>query len=464
MSARRGAGAPDVARTGAVPGAPVPRGPGARPPVPPAGARPGGGGGTDRRALLRLAAGTAAVVGLFLGFGRGDLLLFIVAILVIVMLHELGHFATAKWSGMKVTEYFVGFGPRLWSVRKGETEYGVKAVPAGGYVKIPGMTNLDKVDPADEPRTYRQRPFHQRILVACAGSGMHFLIAFVLAWSAILAFGAPTSSAVRIAGFVHWPGHATNAAQAAGLHAGDTVLAVDGKAVTTAEQFSSIVRRSPGRPLHLMIQRDGHGLVLTVTPVAGHLLPDGSETIGPGPGPAIGIIGISSSVDPVLTPEGPFRAVGTAAVQVARTTSATVAGLGHVFSPHGLGSFVHQVTDSQAAAKAAANPAQSDRVMSLVGAGRIAVQAEHKGVLYFIDVLIALNIVIALVNMLPMLPLDGGHVAIALYERLRTRRGGPSYRADAAKLLPVAYAFMAVLLVVVLSAAFLDIAHPVSLH
>ena len=89
--------------------------------------------------------------------------LLVIAILVtMVMLHELGHFATAKWTGMKVTEYFVGFGPRLWSVRRGETEYGVKAIPAGGYVRILGMTMTEEVDPADEPRSYRQQTFHRR--------------------------------------------------------------------------------------------------------------------------------------------------------------------------------------------------------------------------------------------------------------------------------------------------------------
>ena len=95
---------------------------------------------------------------------------------------------------MKVTEYFVGFGPRLWSVRRGETDYGIKAIPAGGYVKIPGMTNLEEIDPADEARTYRQPPFHKRIIVACAGSFMHFVMAFLLAWGALLFFGTPTTS------------------------------------------------------------------------------------------------------------------------------------------------------------------------------------------------------------------------------------------------------------------------------
>ena len=128
----------------------------------------------------------ALVTALFLVAGLGDLLLFIAILIVIVMLHELGHFATAKWSGMKVTEYFVGFGPRLWSVRRGETEYGVKAIPAGGYVRITGFTVLEDVAAEDEPRAYRQQPFWKRIIVGSAGSAMHFLIAFVLALISVL--------------------------------------------------------------------------------------------------------------------------------------------------------------------------------------------------------------------------------------------------------------------------------------
>src|SRR5208282_2254501 len=104
----------------------------------------------------------------------------VLALVAMVMLHEFGHFATAKWSGMKVTEFFVGFGPRLWSLRRGETEYGIKALPLGGYCRIIGMNNLEEVDPADEPRTYRQAPVWRRLSVALAGSAMHFLIAICL--------------------------------------------------------------------------------------------------------------------------------------------------------------------------------------------------------------------------------------------------------------------------------------------
>ena len=125
---------------------------------------PGGGGGheepvvggkTARRSLVELGLAVAAIVVLSIVTGQVDLLIVIACLIVMIMIHELGHFLAAKHGKMKVTEYFLGFGPRLWSFRKGETEYGIKAFPLGGYVKIPGMTNLEVVDPADEARARR---------------------------------------------------------------------------------------------------------------------------------------------------------------------------------------------------------------------------------------------------------------------------------------------------------------------
>src|SRR5581483_5556965 len=128
-----------------------------------------------QRSLAELAVAVAVIVALSVALGATDLLVVVACIVVMVMVHELGHLLAAKRGGMKVSEYFLGFGPRLWSFHRGETEYGVKAFPLGGYVKIPGMTNIEEVDPEDEPRTYRQKPFHSRLLVAVAGSAMHFL-------------------------------------------------------------------------------------------------------------------------------------------------------------------------------------------------------------------------------------------------------------------------------------------------
>ena len=117
------------------------------------------------------------IVGLGFAAGAGETVLLVLALIGCIVAHEFGHFVTAKAAGIKVTEFFVGFGPRLWSVRRGETEYGVKALPLGGYCRILGMNNLEEVDPADEPRTYRQAPLWRRLSVALAGSAMHFLIA-----------------------------------------------------------------------------------------------------------------------------------------------------------------------------------------------------------------------------------------------------------------------------------------------
>ena len=107
-------------------------------------------------------------------------LIFLFALLFSVMLHESGHFVTAKRFGMKCTRYFIGFGPTVWSTQRGETEYGIKALPVGGFVKIVGMTSMDDVDPEDEPRSFRRAPGWQRLIVLAAGSFMHFVLAALL--------------------------------------------------------------------------------------------------------------------------------------------------------------------------------------------------------------------------------------------------------------------------------------------
>src|SRR5882762_8184819 len=125
--------------------------------------------------------------------------IFLVALLFSVMLHETGHFVLAKKFGMKVTRYFVGFGPTLWSTRRGETEYGIKALPVGGFVKIIGMHSLDDVDdPADEPRAFRSHPAWQRIVVLCAGSFMHFVLAFLLIFSLALGIGIENDNTTQL--------------------------------------------------------------------------------------------------------------------------------------------------------------------------------------------------------------------------------------------------------------------------
>jgi hypothetical protein len=145
--------------------------------------------GEVRGAGWRLGLLVAGVLALGL-FTRTSLLVVILALVVMIFFHELGHYLTAKWSGMKVTEFFIGFGPKIWSFRRGETEYGLKAIPAGAYVRIIGMSNLEEVPPEEEVRTYRQQSYPKRMLVILAGSGMHFLMALVCIF-ALLISGTP---------------------------------------------------------------------------------------------------------------------------------------------------------------------------------------------------------------------------------------------------------------------------------
>jgi membrane-associated protease RseP (regulator of RpoE activity) len=407
--------------------------------------------------LVRLAVVVAAIAAVFLVLGLGALLLVIGAILLMVVFHEFGHFVAAKWAGMKATQFFVGFGPPLWSIRRGETEYGVKPILLGGYVKIIGMSSMEDVEPEDEPRSYRRQAFHKRIIVALAGPLSHIILAVILAWVAVVAFGVASPN-IKIAGFTPWQGSAQNAAQSAGLHKGDVIQSVNGHRLTSLDQLQTTIQHSTGKTVVLGVDRAGRHLNLPVVPRDGRTITSGGKALVAPNKPATGFIGIEE--EQVTTPEGPLRAIGTAAITVGRFTSASVAGLGHAFSPHGISQIYSQVTNAKAADQAAQHPETSARPSSIVGIARVATQADQAGILYLLDILIVINIGLALLNLLPMLPLDGGHVAIAVYERIRTRRGQPRYVADAAKLLPVVYAFMAVLIVVAASAVFLDIAHP----
>ncbi len=127
-------------------------------------------------------ASMAVIAALFvwLGFVNIWIFVFVVGVVISMFLHEMGHYLTAKWTGMKVTQFFLFFGPRLWSFRRGETEYGVRAIPLGAFVRIIGMNRMDDVEPEDEARSYRQATFPRRLLVISAGSIMHMLIAIVL--------------------------------------------------------------------------------------------------------------------------------------------------------------------------------------------------------------------------------------------------------------------------------------------
>ena len=204
--------------------------------------------------------------------------IFLVALLFSVMLHETGHFVTAKKFGMKVTRYFVGFGPTLWSTRRGETEYGIKALPFGGFVKIIGMHSLDDVeDPADEPRSFRRQPAWQRIVVLCAGSFMHFVLAFLLIFGLALGIGIENDNTTQLGTISKCVAANTtqlnngtctasdqaSPAKLAGLRVGDQVTAFNGTPVSNWTQLGNAIRKAPaGSEVAITVKRDSQTLTL----------------------------------------------------------------------------------------------------------------------------------------------------------------------------------------------------------
>ena len=399
-----------------------------------------------RASLVRL----LAVVGITLAFsiisGAFPFVLVVIALIVMIMLHELGHFLTAKWSGMKVTEYFLGFGPRLWSVRKGETEYGVKAIPAGGYVRIVGMSNLEKVDPADEPRTYRQQSFPRRLSVAVAGSTMHYIIAFILLFALVVGVGVPSTTLTI--GEISKLAKGTSPAQRAGLLAGDRVVSVDGVRPADWPAVVRYVQKRPGKQIRFIVERKGAQVPLTVVPADSN--PEGQR---------VGFVGIASQIDNKRV--GPVKGLDQTVRGIGNGTVLTVKALGSFFAPHRLKSYADQIVGQKGQGTTATN---SDRPVSVVGATRVAGHlAEDHRFSELLLLLIGINIFVAIFNMIPLLPFDGGHVAIAVYERLRSRRGR-RYHADVAKLLPLTSAVVVFLVVFGVAVIYLDIVRPISIQ
>ena len=204
--------------------------------------------------------------------------IFLVALLFSVMLHESGHFVAAKRFGMKATKYFIGFGPTLWSTTRGETEYGIKALPVGGYVKIIGMTSLDEVDPEDEPRSFRQAPAWQRLIVLAAGSFMHFVLAAVIIFGLAVGIGiendnttqlgtvaacVPTSEAALNNGAACTASDAKSPALLAGLKVGDQVTSFNGVPVSSWTQLENVIKDAkPGSVVAITVERDGQPVTL----------------------------------------------------------------------------------------------------------------------------------------------------------------------------------------------------------
>jgi membrane-associated protease RseP (regulator of RpoE activity) len=384
-------------------------------------------------------------------------LIFILALLFSIMLHEAGHFVTAKKFGMKVTQFFVGFGQTVWSWQRGETEYGVKAIPAGGYVKIVGMTEMDDVDPADEPRSFRRQPGWERIIVLAAGSFMHFVLAFVLLFALVVGIGLATASNSTAVGAIDScvpasltagctsSDHASPARQV-GIRPGDTIIAVAGVPVRNWTQMGRVIRsQRPGTPVAVIVERNGRRLTLHPSLAVIH----GRQGSYLGVSPVVG-----------FQRAGPLAGISYAGNQFGQIMAGSV---------KVVASLPRAIPELFAKNRASTPGGQ---VTSVVGAGDVTGQvlASKIGwkpkVSLVLLIVASLNIFVGLFNLLPLLPLDGGHLAVVIYERIRAwlarLRGRPDPGpVDFRRLVPVSVGVFALLVGLGLLLIMADIVNPV---
>jgi membrane-associated protease RseP (regulator of RpoE activity) len=364
---------------------------------------------------------------------------FVVGVLAAIFFHELGHFVTARWTGMKATQFFIGFGPRLWSFRRGDTEYGVRALPLGAFVRIIGMNNMDEVPEADESRTYRQQSFPKRLLVISAGSIMHMIMAVLLLFAVYSIDGEQVerSGADVISTIPGGP------ADAAGLRADDIVLAIDGTAIESPSDLGEAVQQvTPGDSVVFDIARDGAPLSIPVTVAENN---DAESELQGRP-----FVGVASS-DVFETVE---HSIGGAAVNsvtdIFPTAWESSKGVIKVLNPVNVFTHLNGTNDDLAT-----------RPTTLVGVTGLSDDVgDAAGIMGILFLLAVLNVFVGVFNMFPLLPLDGGHAAIATYERIR-ERDGRRYYADVSKMMPFAMAVMTVLLFLFASGLYLDITDPI---
>jgi membrane-associated protease RseP (regulator of RpoE activity) len=367
-----------------------------------------------------------------------DTLAIIFGIVALIMLHEAGHYFTAKRAGMKVTEFFLGFGPRVWSFRRGETEYGVKAIPAGGYVRIVGMSNLEDVDPDEEPRTFRHGTFGNRLTVILAGVSVNLILAFLLIFVALIGRGLPDTLEANVSRVVP-----DSPAAAAGIRDGDRIIAIDGQRLDVDRDIAEALRDRVGQPTTIVVERDGGTATVTAVPKE-RSSSDKSGIIGVSVGQSVSSY---RSFNPIEAVPESFSTIG----QITRDTGA---GIGRLFSPAGIERYSKNFTGD---APKQGSPASNERPRSIIGIVDIGGELVGGNVWSLLFLLGAINLIVALFNLIPLLPFDGGHAAVVIYEQVASKIRGREVRVDFRKLVPVTALVLVVFLTLGLSAMFLDI-------
>jgi len=389
-------------------------------------------------------------------------LAFVVALLLSVMIHEAGHYLTAKKFGMKVTEFFLGFGQKIWSTQRGETEFGIKAIPAGGYCRIVGMSSREELSEADQDRAFIKAGVGQRLIVLGAGSFLHFVIGFVLLLTLFISVGVTsvTSTVEKVSECIPQKANEVCSAKSTpspaknvGILAGDKIIRVDGKSYKDWSDVVSVIRASAGKELTITVERNGAPVDIAVTPARRNL-----------DGKVIGVLGVVNKVGTITY--GPVDAVSRAGKftgQILQNSATSLVSL-----PSKIPNLISQTFGGE--------KRDAEGLVGVVGVARVSGETANTKALTvrekiatFILIIASLNLFVGMFNLLPLLPLDGGHMAVAIVDGVRNflaRRRGLAKPApfDVERLTPitmVVFVLMAALSILLLAA---DIFNPIKMN
>ena len=372
---------------------------------------------------------------------------FIAALLLSIMIHEFGHYLTAKRYGMKVSEFFLGFGSRIWSTKRGETEFGLKAIPAGGYCKIEGMTPNDVMPEGEESRAFYTAKSSQKLIVLGAGSFLHFVLGYILLF--VLFAGVGTNQLLPTINEVV----KGSAAQSAGILAGDEVLSINGKQIENWYKDVQIIRNSKGAPLTLLIKRGTEEITISTSAKLETI--DGTERYVLG---IINDVGIKRS-DLVTSIKNAGIVSKDFLVQSVKSLLKLPSKIPALWG--------------QAVSGETRDP---NGLVGVVGVARVSGQAVGSDALSiterlstFILIIASLNIFVGLFNLLPILPLDGGHMAVAIADEIRAfiaRLRGRARPAaiDVTLLTPITMVVFVILAALTVLLLIADIVNPVILN
>jgi membrane-associated protease RseP (regulator of RpoE activity) len=375
------------------------------------------------------------------------ILAFIVALLLSVMVHEFGHYITARRFGMWVSEFFVGFGKKIWSVQRGETEFGVKAIPAGGYCKIEGMSPSDQLPDGEEERAFYKASSAKKLVVLGAGSFLHFVIGFVLLFTLFAGIG--TNQVLPVISEVV----PDSAAQAAGLQPGDEFLSINGKKVTDWYKDVEVIRNSEGAELTLVLDRNGE--VISTTASARLTEIDGTTRY---------VLGIVNDVG--LQRLGLWLSFKNSAIVTKSFLTESVKSLAKL----------PEKIPALWGATVRGEERDVNGLVGVVGVARVSGQAVGSDNLdpmerlaTFVLIVASLNIFVGIFNLLPILPLDGGHMAVAIADEIRAffaRLRGRQRPApiDVTVLTPITMVVFVVLACLTLLLLVADVINPVILN